>query len=89
MHTRNSIALLGSYVLLVAAVFEGVRAVNIDNVDRLEPVVRRSMDTSEPGDQFGFSVVMHQMEVVNNGDTRAQAAAKTRLVLVVMQGKAG
>ena len=34
-----------------------------DNIDRLEPVVRRSPDLMNSGDQFGFSVALHQVEV--------------------------
>ena len=37
-------------------------ALNIDNVDRLEPIVRKSPDNAGDGDMFGFSVVLHQME---------------------------
>ena len=83
MHIRNLIALLGSCVLLLAVLLEGVRAVGspVNNVDILEPIVRRSpARLQSTNDMFGWATVLHQTEVVDNGDTRDQAAGKTRLV---------
>ena len=82
-HIRDSVALLGSCILL-AALLERVRAVGspVNNVDIFEPIVRRSPALSQPtNDMFGWATVLHQTEVVAKGDTREQAAGKTRLVM--------
>lgn len=81
MH-RNSISLLlyvvhiGSCVLLLTF---GARAVSVDNVHVSQPIVRRSPDTRNPDDMFGFAAIMHQIEVVNPGDSLNDAASRTRL----------
>ena len=66
--------------LLLLVLLSGAEAVvdTVDNVDRLEPVVRHSIDTMNEGDQFGFAVVMHQNPPVTPADSVAQAAAKTK-----------
>ena len=76
MH-RNSIFLL-LYVVHIASSF-GARAISVDNVHVSQPIVRRSPDTSNPDDMFGFAAIMHQMQVVNSGDSLDEAAGKTRL----------
>lgn len=84
MHTRNSIALLlvqiGSCVLLLTSGASAIGSPPINNIDIYQPVLRvspaRGADTS---DLFGWAAVMHQMEMVNPGDTREEAAQKTRL----------
>ena len=67
-----------AWLLAAALLLLGRRAgaINIDNVDRLEPVVRMSPDTSTV-DQFGFSVVLHQTEETDPSDDIATAASKT------------
>jgi hypothetical protein len=41
--------------------------------------VRKSPDTGNPDDQFGFAAIMHQMEVVGTGDSLEEAARKIML----------
>ena len=82
MMYRDSISLL-LYVVHIAScillVIFGARAISIDNVHVSQPIVRRSPDRNNPDDMFGFAAIMHQMQVVNSGDSLNAAASKTRL----------
>lgn len=50
----------------------------VDNVDRLEPVVRKTLDPQNP-DEFGFSVALHQVKEPQPGNF-SDALASTRYV---------
>ena len=72
---------------LLLLVWRQVESIVPDNVDRLEPVVRRSPSVTSTdgthretygGDQFGFSLALHPTEEIAENDTPQQAAAKTR-----------
>ena len=82
MHTRNSIALLlvhiGSYLLFIAAGVSGVGN-PVNNIDVLQPIVRRSPATAD--DLFGWAAILHPVEEVDSGDSMDDAARKTRLEL--------
>ena len=52
------------------------QAAGVDNVDRLEPIVRFSPD-ADSEDQFGFAVVLHQTEEPLATDSAAETASKT------------
>ena len=53
------------------------KAMDIDNVDRLEPIVRFSPAATTEADQFGFAAVLHQVQPVPSEDSANEAAAKT------------
>lgn len=51
----------------------------VNNIDKLEPVVRRSPAISETSqDMFGYAAVLHQVQMVVPSDSVTQAAAKSR-----------
>lgn len=52
------------------------RTASFDNVDRLEPIVRLSPDAGNE-DQFGFAVVLHQIETPLVTDSATESASKT------------
>lgn len=55
------------------------RSQAIDNIDILEPIIRRSPARSVSADDgFGWAVVFHQIEDVFPNDTIAESIRKTR-----------
>lgn len=53
----------------------------LNNIDTLEPIVRRSPALSnQVSDLFGWAAILHQIEASTSGDTLTQAVDKTRLV---------
>ena len=51
------------------------------NIDTEEPTVIKSPNPSDPNDGFGWTAVLHRIEVVNPDDNIAQALSKTRFAL--------
>ena len=80
---RYELLLVLAVVVASLSVLEVRGAVSVtDNVDRLEPIVRRSPALAETdADLFGFAAVLHQIQVPVDGDDATEAASKTRLVL--------
>ena len=53
--------------------------INAINVDTLEPrVIRSPAMNVDLGDGFGWTALLHQTEVLQEGDTMAEALRKTR-----------
>ena len=64
-------------VMALSAVGRIGLAIQVNNVDVLEPVIRRSPAYPQnPDDLFGYSVTIHQL--VADPSTRAQALEQTR-----------
>ena len=80
---RYELLLVLAVVVVSLFVLEVRGAVSVtDNVDRLEPIVRRSPALGETdADLFGFAAVLHQIEVPIPQDDATEAASKTRLVI--------
>ena len=65
-------------VVCLCLALEGQGESFVGNIDRLEPVIRRSPDTMN-ADQFGFKVVLHQLQDMSyTPDQLNDAVANTR-----------
>lgn len=73
---RNSVCLLTALYLCFFIGRLDAQSANLNNLDILEPIVRRS--PADGTDFFGFATVLHQVQTVNNGDDLATAAERTR-----------
>ena len=80
MHITNLLPLLGACLLLEPLRAHGALS-PINNIDVLEPIVRRSPALSDAiNDNFGWSAILHQIEAPAANDNLQQAVDKTRLV---------
>ena len=74
---RSGAGSLGLAAVLTLLAWRTAESV-IDNVDRLEPVVRMSPEDGSSGDQFGFALALHSTEDIAEDDSPQEAAGKTR-----------
>ena len=72
---RNSVCLLTALCLCFTERLDAQNT-NLNNLDILEPIVRRS--PADDTDFFGFATVLHQLQTVDDADDLNTAAGKTR-----------
>ena len=72
---RNSVCLLTALCLCFTGRLDAQNT-NLNNLDILEPIVRRS--PADDTDFFGFATVLHQIQTVDDADNVTTAAGKTR-----------
>lgn len=66
-------------ILLSALCLARIEAVNLDNIDRLEPVVRVSPDQGATlNDYFGWAAIFHPVESIQPADTMDDYLRKNR-----------
>ena len=66
-------------ILLSALCLVRIEALNLDNVDRLEPIVRISPDkTATNNDYFGWAAIFHAIEPVQAADNMEDSLRKIR-----------
>ncbi len=71
-------------VSLATLLWSRVAAIPVqNNVDTEEPTVIKSPNSADPNDGFGWTALLHQIEVVNDNDDMAQVLSKTRLALSI------